>query len=117
MPNISLYHACYIELVFDLLILIFTLDTQCTCAFVGLKKGVEKTLNTEVILNLKDAVLQSFGNDVVPKDCFVSSEVRCKHISWARASKLQFSWFWSTARVSNVLFQMCYFKLLGELVW
>ena len=77
MPNISLYHACYIELVFDLLILIFTLDTQCTCAFVGLKKGVEKTLNTEVILNLKDAVLQSFGNDVVPKDCFVSSEVRC----------------------------------------
>ena len=113
MPNISLYHACYIELVFDLLILIFTLDTQCTCAFVGLKKGVEKTLNTEVILNLKDAVLQSFGNDVVPKDCFVSSEVRCKHISWARASKLQFSLTFLVLEysksfkcaISNVLFQ------------
>ena len=65
----------------------FTLDTQCTCVFVGLKKGVEKTVNTivEVIQKVKDAVLQTFGNDVVPNDCFVSSEV----IPCARASKLQ----------------------------
>ena len=55
----------------------FTLDTQCTCVFVGLKKGVKKTVNTivEVIQRVKDAVLQTFGNDVVPNDCFVSSEV------------------------------------------
>ena len=55
--------------------IIFTLDTQCTCVFVGLRKGVEKTLNTEVILNLKDAVSQIFGSDIVPNDCFVSSDV------------------------------------------
>ena len=29
-----------------------------------------------VILNLKDAVIKTFGPDVVPKDCFVSSENR-----------------------------------------
>lgn len=48
----------------------------------GLKKGVEKTLSTvvEVIQKVKDAVLQTFGNDVVPKHCFVSSEVRHKYI-------------------------------------
>ena len=53
----------------------FTLDTQCTCVFVGLKKGVEKTVNTvvEVIQRVKDAVLQTFG--IVPNACFVSSEV------------------------------------------
>ena len=38
-------------------------------------KGVEGTnsTKTEVILNLKDAVMKKFGQDVVPKDCFVSS--------------------------------------------
>ena len=63
----------------------FTLDTQYTCVFVGLKKGVEKTVNTivEVIQRVKDAVLQTFG--IVPNACFVSSEVT----PWARASKLQ----------------------------
>ena len=43
----------------------------------GLKKGVEKTVNTivEVIQKVKDAVSQTFGSDVVPNDCFVSSDV------------------------------------------
>ena len=53
-------------------------DSQYTCVFVELKKGVEGTHSnkTEVILNLKDAVMKTFGQDVVPKDCFVSSENR-----------------------------------------
>ena len=43
----------------------------------GLKKGVEKTVNTvvEVIQKVKDAVLKTFGSDIVLNDCFVSSEV------------------------------------------
>ena len=45
-----------------------TLDTQRTCAFVGLKKGVEPTSNTksEVIQKLKNAVQKIFGEDAVP---------------------------------------------------
>ena len=57
------------------LILTLNSDSQFTCVFVELKKGVEGThsTKTEVILNLKDAVMKTFGQDVVPKDCFVSS--------------------------------------------
>ena len=60
---------------------IHLIDNQCTCVFVGLKKGVEKTINTvtEVILNLKEAVMQAFGQDVVPQSYFVSSKARCKN--------------------------------------
>ena len=55
-------------------------DNQCTCVFVGLKKGVKKTIDTvtEVILNLKEAVMQAFGKDVVPQSFFVSAKARCK---------------------------------------
>ena len=52
-----------------------TLDTQCTCAFVGLKKGVERTFKTisEVIQKLKNAVQTMCGHDAVPQGCLVSS--------------------------------------------
>ena len=53
-------------------------DTQCTCAFVGLKKGVQRTFKTisEVIQKLKDAVQLNFGNYAVPQSCLVSSAVK-----------------------------------------
>ena len=43
----------------------------------GLKKGVEGTVNivSEVIQKVKDAVMQQFGEYVVPKAYFVSSEL------------------------------------------
>ena len=43
----------------------------------GLKKGVERTVNivSEVIQKVKDAVMQQFGEYVVPKAYFVSSEL------------------------------------------
>jgi len=64
-------------------VFISTLDTQYTCVFVGLKKGVEGTLNTvsEVIQKVKDAVLQQFGEQFVPKAYFVSSELRSQVLS------------------------------------
>ena len=51
-----------------------TLDSQCTCVFVGLKKGVERTFTTisEVIQKLKNAVQKAFGTDAVPQGCVVS---------------------------------------------
>ena len=54
-----------------------TLDSQCTCVFVGLKKGVERTFNTisEVIQKLKKAVQLKFGSDAVPQGCLVSLAV------------------------------------------
>jgi len=51
-----------------------TLDSQCTCVFVWLKKGVERTFTTisEVIQKLKNAVQKTFGTDAVPQGCVVS---------------------------------------------
>ena len=53
----------------------------------GLKKGVERTLNTvsEVIQKVKDAVLQQFGEYVVPKAYFVSSELRSQVLSLSKS--------------------------------
>ena len=58
-----------------MLLITIHLDTQCTCVFVWLKQGVERTWSTvvQVIQNVKDALDQ----DIVPKDCFVSLEVNC----------------------------------------
>ena len=55
------------------------LDTQSTCVFVWLKKGIEKTLSIvdEVIQKVKDALTEECGRDIVPKDCFVSLKVNC----------------------------------------
>lgn len=56
------------------------LDTQCTCVFVWLKKGVEKTRSTvarQVIQKVKDALMKECDQDIVPKKCFVSFEVKC----------------------------------------
>lgn len=49
-------------------------QTQCTCVFVGLKKGVEKThaIISEVIQKLRDAVIREFGQLVVLHTYFVS---------------------------------------------
>ena len=54
------------------------LDTQCTCVFVWLKKGVEKTQSTvdQVIQKVKDALMKECDQDIVPKDCFVQLEVK-----------------------------------------
>ena len=87
---------------------IHLVDNQCTCVFVGLKKGVEKTINTvtEVILNLKEAVMQAFGQDVVPQSYFVSSKARYKNYFEQEFLSCNCPWyslFWSTAGVSNKL--------------
>ena len=49
-------------------------QTQCTCVFVGLKKGVERThaIISEVIQKMKDAVTREFGQLVVLHNYFVS---------------------------------------------
>lgn len=54
-----------------------TLDTQCTCVFVVLKKEVEISSNTmsEVIQKLKNVVQKKFGTDAVPQGCLVSLAV------------------------------------------
>lgn len=55
------------------------LDTQCIWVFVELKKGTEITviIISEVTEELKCAVREKFGNDVVPQVCLVSSAVKC----------------------------------------
>ena len=49
-------------------------QNQCTCVFVGLKKGVEKTraIISEVMQKLRDAVVREFGPLVVLHTYFVS---------------------------------------------
>ena len=63
---LAMTHACCSRSLY------ITIDSQHICVFVGLKKGVERTLNTvtEVIQKVKDAVMQVFGEHVVP---YVSS--------------------------------------------
>ena len=71
-------------------------DSQYTC-LCGVQEGSwgNSQYKTEVILNLKDAVMKTFGPDVVPKDCFVSSEDRYSIIMWRMQWKLGFSVIWS----------------------
>lgn len=53
-------------------------DTQRTCVFVGLRKGVQRTLSTipEVFKKVKDAVELNIGKFAVPQICLVSSAVK-----------------------------------------
>lgn len=64
---------------YRMLLIAVHLDTQCTCVFVWLKKGVERTWSTvvQVIQKVKDALMEEYDQDIVPKDYFVSLEVKC----------------------------------------
>ena len=75
---IYIYIYVYITAYTGRLWLLSTLDTQCTCVFVLLLQGVEKTLSTvvEVIQKVKDTLMEE---DIEPKDCFVSLEVKWMH--------------------------------------
>lgn len=73
-----MHDAIYIYIYTGCFRLLSTLDTQYTCVFVWLLQGVKKTLSTvvEVIQKVKHTLMEE---DIEPKDCFVSLEVKGMH--------------------------------------